>query len=53
MTYLGWLGIEQTETYAIIKKISKKKFKEKELAELKAGLKMLVVKMVLKKLGRS
>lgn len=38
MTYLGWLGIEQTETYAIIKKISKKKFKEKELTELKAKL---------------
>lgn len=38
MTYLGWLGIEQTETYAIIKKISKKKFKEKELSELKAKL---------------
>lgn len=38
MTYLGWLGIEQTETYAIIKKISKKKFKDKELAELKAKL---------------
>ena len=38
MSYLGWLGIEQTETYAIIKKISKKKFKEKELAELKAKL---------------
>lgn len=38
MTYLGWLGIEQTETYAIIKKISKKKFKEKELAELKQRL---------------
>lgn len=38
MTYLGWLGIEQTETYAIIKKISKKKFKEKELTELKNKL---------------
>lgn len=38
MTYLGWLGIEQTETYAIIKKISKKKFKEKELEELKTRL---------------
>lgn len=38
MSYLGWLGIEQTETYAIIKKISKKKFKEKELAELKTKL---------------
>lgn len=38
MTYLGWLGIEQTETYDIIKKISKKKFKEKELTELKSRL---------------
>lgn len=38
MTYLGWLGIEQTETYAIIKKISKKKFKDKELTELKSKL---------------
>lgn len=38
MTYLGWLGIEQTETYAIIKKISKKKFKSVELEELKGRL---------------
>lgn len=38
MTYLGWLGIEQTETYTIIKKISKKKFQEKELKELKEKL---------------
>jgi DNA polymerase III alpha subunit len=38
MTYLGWLGIEQTETYEIIKKISKKKFKDKELKELKGRL---------------
>ena len=38
MTYLGWLGIEQTETYTIIKKISKKKFKEPELKELKEKL---------------
>lgn len=38
MTYLGWLGIEQTETYAIIKKISKKKFKGNELEELKGRL---------------
>ena len=38
MTYLGWLGIEQTETYDIIKKISKKKFKDKELTELKGRL---------------
>ena len=38
MTYLGCLGIEQTETSAIIKKISKKKFKDKELKELKEKL---------------
>lgn len=38
MTYLGWLGVEQTETYTIIKKISKKKFKEPELKELKEKL---------------
>lgn len=38
MTYLGWLGVEQTETYAIIKKISKKKFKDDELRELKGKL---------------
>ena len=38
MTYLGWLGIDQTETYTIIKKISKKKFKEPELKELKERL---------------
>lgn len=47
MTYLGWLSIEQTETYDIIKKISKKKFKEKELAELKSRL----VKEWIKKTG--
>ena len=40
MTYLGWLGIEQTETYAVIKKISKKKFKKTELDELKGRLSM-------------
>ena len=44
MTYLGWLGIEQTETYAIIKKISKKKFKEKELKELKDKLSQAWIK---------
>lgn len=38
MTYLGWLGINQMETYTIIKKISKKKFKEPELKELKQRL---------------
>lgn len=38
MTYLVWLGIEEKETYDIIKKISKKKFKEEELEELKEKL---------------
>ena len=38
MKYLIWLGIEEKETYDIIKKISKKKFKEKELEELKNKL---------------
>lgn len=39
MKYLVWLGIEESVTYDIIKKISKKKFKEKELNELKYNLK--------------
>lgn len=38
MTYLIWLGIDEKETYDIIKKISKKKFKQKELDELKKKL---------------
>ena len=38
MGYLGWLGIPQTETYAIIKKISKKKFTLEALEELKSKL---------------
>lgn len=38
MKYLVWLGVEEKVTYDIVKKISKKKFKEKELAELKAFL---------------
>lgn len=38
MTYLTWLGIEEKETYDIIKKISKKKFKHEELEELKRKL---------------
>ena len=38
MKYLIWLGIEETGSYDIIKKIAKKKFKEKELAELKEKL---------------
>lgn len=38
MAYLVWLGIEEKETYDIIKKIAKKKFKEDELEELKKVL---------------
>lgn len=38
MKYLIWLGVEESVSYDIIKKISKKKFKEKELEELKASL---------------
>ena len=38
MAYLSWLGIEESGTYDIIKKISKKKFKENELDELKESL---------------
>lgn len=38
MAVLQFLGIHEDETYSIIKKISKKKFKEKELEELKATL---------------
>lgn len=46
MKYLIWLGVEESETYTIIKKISKKKFKEKELEELKAQLKIGWIKNV-------
>lgn len=38
MKYLVWLNIPESETYDIIKKIAKKKFKEKELKELKLKL---------------
>ena len=38
MKYLIWLGIPEDETYGIITKISKKKFKEEELKELKNKL---------------
>lgn len=38
MKYFVWLGIDEKETYDIIKKIAKKKFKEKELEELKSKL---------------
>ena len=39
MSYLIWLGIPEKDTYDIIKKISKKKFKEEELENLKKILK--------------
>lgn len=39
MKYLVWLGMEESRTYDIIKKISKKKFDPHELEELKGGLK--------------
>lgn len=38
MKYLIWLGIPETGSYDIIKKIAKKKFKEQELKELKIQL---------------
>ena len=38
MAYLSFLGIDMKETYDIIKKIAKKKFKEDELKELKTQL---------------
>lgn len=38
MKYLVWLGVEESVTYDIIKKISKKKFKESELEALKKEL---------------
>ena len=39
MKYLVWLGMPESQTYDIIKKISKKKFDPQELVELKEGLK--------------
>lgn len=38
MKYLIWLGVKETGSYDIIKKISKKKFKEPELKALKQQL---------------
>ena len=46
MKYLIWLGVKESESYDIIKKISKKKFKEKELTELKTQLKVGWLKQV-------
>lgn len=34
MKYLIWLGIDESDSYDILKKIAKKKFKEEELQEL-------------------
>lgn len=38
MKYLIWLGIKEEDSYDVIKKIAKKKFKEQELKELKEQL---------------
>lgn len=46
MKYLIWLGIPETGSYDIIKKIAKKKFKENELKELKEKLKIGWAKQV-------
>lgn len=51
MKYLIWLGVEESETYTIIKKISKKKFKEDELKKLKTQLHKGWVKVVGKEAG--
>ncbi|MGL4801886.1 MAG: PHP domain-containing protein [Cetobacterium sp.] len=51
MKYLIWLGIKESESYDIIKKIAKKKFKEKELIELKTKLKEGWIKQVGKEEG--
>ena len=40
MKYLIWLGIEESKTYDILKKIAKKKFKPEELEELHKKLKI-------------
>ncbi len=46
MKYLIWLGIKESESYDIIKKIAKKKFKEEELRVLKEKLKNSWIKIV-------
>lgn len=51
MKYLIWLGIEESETYGIIKKISKKKFSNEDLEELKSKLKKGWIKQVGKEDG--
>ena len=52
MKYLIWLGIPETGSYDIIKKIAKKKFKEKELSELKEKLQKGWMNVVGKEDGR-
>ena len=51
MKYLIWLGVKESDSYDIIKKIAKKKFKEKELTELKTQLKEGWLKQVGKEEG--
>lgn len=51
MKYLVWLGIEESGTYDIIKKIAKKKFKEEELKQLKLQLKNGWLRVVGKEKG--
>lgn len=51
MKYLIWLGIPETGSYDIIKKIAKKKFKEKELQALKEQLLQGWIKQVGKEDG--
>ncbi|MGL4450452.1 MAG: PHP domain-containing protein [Sarcina sp.] len=51
MKYLIWLDIEESESYDIIKKIAKKKFKEQELNELKIKLHNNWIKRVGKEEG--
>lgn len=46
MKYLIYLGIDEPQSYDIIKKIAKKKFKEKELIELKENLEKGWIKQV-------
>ena len=46
MKFLVWLGMPESQTYDIIKKISKKKFKEEELVELKEGLRQGWIKNI-------
>lgn len=46
MAYLSWLGIEESGTYDIIKKISKKKFTEEELDELKEMLRKEWIRII-------